>query len=83
MTTDLLPTHDTRDVPPTTSGVHSIKFSGDEIFMMGWDRENTQSISLGTDSDFSGYTSGHQIPRPLRLIPDEVPRQTSISFVYL
>ena len=38
VTTDLLPTHDTRAIPPPTGGVHSVEFSGDEIFMMGWDR---------------------------------------------
>ena len=83
MTTDPLPTHDARAVPPPTSGVHLIEFSRDEIFMMGWDREAPQLINLYTDLDFSGYTSGQQIPRPFRLIPDEVPRQTSISPVYL
>ena len=35
--TDSLPTHDTRVVPPPIGDVHSIEFSGDEIFMMGWD----------------------------------------------
>ena len=39
MTTDPLPTHDARAVPPPMSGVHSVEFSGDEIFMMGCDRE--------------------------------------------
>ena len=39
MTTDLLPTHDARVIPPPTSGVHSVEFSGYEIFMMGWDGE--------------------------------------------
>ena len=37
VTTDPLPSHDARGVPPPTSGVHSVEFSGDEIFMMGWD----------------------------------------------
>ena len=36
-TIDSLPTHDTRAVPPPKGGIHSLKFSGDEIFMMGWD----------------------------------------------
>ena len=83
MTTDPLPTHDDRAVPPPTSGVHSVKFSGDEIFMMGWDGEAPQPINLYTDSDFSGYTYGQQIPKSFRLIPDKVPRYTSISPVYL
>ena len=51
--------------------------------MMRWDGEAPQPISLYTDSDFSGYTSGQQIPRPFRLIPYEVPRHSSISPVYL
>ena len=83
VTTDLLPTHDTGVVPPPKGGVHSVEFSGDEIFMMGWDREASQSISLYTNPYFSGYTSSQQIPRPFRLIPDDVPRQTSVSPVYL
>ena len=58
MTTDSLPTHDSRAVPPPTGGAHSVEFSGDEIFMMGWDGEAPQSISLYTNSYFSGYTSG-------------------------
>ena len=58
MTTDSLPTHDSRAVPPPTGGAHSVQFSGDEIFMMGWDGEAPQSISLYTNSYFSGYTSG-------------------------
>ena len=37
VTIDPLPTHDARAVPPPMSGVHSIEFSGDKIFMMGWD----------------------------------------------
>ena len=83
MTTDPLPTHDARFIPPPTSGVHSVEFSRDEIFVMGWDGEDPQLTSLYTNSDFSGYTSGQQIPRPFRLIPNVVPRQTSISPVYL
>ena len=39
VTIDPLPTHDTRAVPPPMSGVHSVEFSGDDIFMMGWDGE--------------------------------------------
>ena len=34
VTTDPLPTHDTRVVPPPPGGIHSIEFLGDEIFMM-------------------------------------------------
>ena len=83
VTTDPLPTYDARVVPPPTSGVHLIECLGDEIFMMGWDREAPQPISLYTDSVFSGYTSGQQIPRSFRLILDEVLRHTSISPVYL
>ena len=83
VTTNPLPTHDARVVPPPTSGVHSIEFSGDKIFMMGWDGEAPQSISLYTNSYLSGYTSSQQIPRPFRLIPNEVPKHTSISPVYL
>ena len=58
VTTDPLPTHDTRAVPPFPSCIHSIEFLGDEIFMMGWDVEASQLICLYTDSDFSGYTHG-------------------------
>ena len=57
VTTDPLPTHDTKVVPPPTGGVNSIEFSGNEIFMMGWDGEAPQPISLYTDSNFSGHTS--------------------------
>ena len=58
VTTDPLPTHDARTVPPPSGGIHSIEFLGDEIFMMGWDGEDPQPISLYADSDLSGYTHG-------------------------
>ena len=35
VTTDSLPTQDTRAIPPPPGGIHSIEFLGDEIFMMG------------------------------------------------
>ena len=83
VTTDPLPTHDTRAVPPPPGGVHLIEYSGDEIFMMGWDGEAPQPISLYANSEFSVYTQGQQVSSPFRLTPDDVPRQTEISPVYL
>ena len=74
MTTNPLPTHDTRVVPSPLGGIHAIEFLGDEIFMMGWDGEAPHPIRLYADSDFSGYTHGQQASRPFRLIPDNVPR---------
>ena len=56
VTTDSLPTHNTRAVPPPLGGIHSIEFLGDEIFMMGLDGEAPQPICLYADSGFSGYT---------------------------
>ena len=50
-TTDPLPNHDTRAVPPSPGGVHLIEHSGDEIFIMGWDgmeRLLSQSICMQT-----------------------------------
>ena len=83
MTTDSLPTHDTRVVPSPLGSIHSIKFLRDEIFMMGWDGEATQLICLYADSDFSRYTHGQQVSRPFRLILDDGPRKTTVSPVYL
>ena len=83
VTTDPLPTHDTRVVPPPPGGIHSIEFFKDEIFMMGWDGEAPQPIYMYADSGFSGYTHGQQVSKPFRLISDDVPRQTAISPVYL
>ena len=83
MTTDLLPTNDTRVVPPPPGGIHSIEFLGDEIFMMGWDGEAPQPIYLYANSGFSGYTHGQQVSRPFRMILDDVPRQITVSPVYL
>ena len=74
VTTDPLPTHDTRAVPPPPGGVHLIEYLGDEIFMMGWEGEAPQPISLSTDSKFCGYTQGQQVSKPFRLIPDDVPQ---------
>ena len=83
VTTGPLPTHDTRAVPPPPGGVHLIEYSGDEIFMMGWDGEAPQLISLYANSEFSVYTQGQQVSSPFRLTPDDVPRQIAISPVYL
>ena len=58
VTTDPLSTYDTRVVPSPPGGIHSIEFLGDEIFMMGWDGEDSQPICLYGDSGFSGYTHG-------------------------
>ena len=38
-TIDPLPTHNTRVIPLPPGSVHSVEFSGNEIFMMGWDGE--------------------------------------------
>ena len=83
VTTDPLLAHDTRAIPPPLGGAHLIEFSGDEIFMMGWDREAPQPINLYTDLDFSGYIHGQRTPRLFRLIPDEILGQTSFPLVYL
>ncbi|KAL6310816.1 hypothetical protein AAG906_017552 [Vitis piasezkii] len=45
--TDPLPTHDTRAVPPPPEGVHLIEFAKDEIFMM--DNEIPRPFSLTPD----------------------------------
>ena len=74
MTTYPFPTHDIRVVPPPLGGVHLIEFVGNEIFMMGWDGEGPQSISLYEDSDFIGYTSDQYTPRPFILTPDRTPK---------
>ena len=50
---------------------------------MGWDGEAPQPIYLYKDSNFSRYTHGQQVSRPFRLIVDDVPRQTTVSPVYL
>ena len=83
MTIDPLPTQDTRVVPPPPGGIHLIEHIEGDVFMMGWDGEALQLISLYKDSDFSGYTHGQQVPRPFRLAPDEIPRQPVVSPVYL
>ena len=62
MTTNPLPTHDTRVVPPPPGGVHLVKFSGDKIFIMGRDGEALQSISLYTilvDTPLASRSLGH------------------------
>ena len=50
MTTDPLPTHDTRVVPPPLGGIDLINHTEGEVFMMGWDGEAPQPISLYEDS---------------------------------
>ena len=57
MTTDPLPTHDTRAIPPSLGGIHLIENIEGEIFMMGWDGEAPQPINIYEHSDFVGYTS--------------------------
>ena len=79
VTTDPLPTHDTRAVPPPPGGVHLIEYSGDEIFMMGWDGEAPHPISLYEESDFVGYTSNQWTPRPFLLTPDRTYKPPLVS----
>ena len=57
VTTNPLPTHDTRVIPPLPGGIHLIEHTEGDVFMMGWDGEVPQPISLYEDSDFIGYTS--------------------------
>ena len=83
VTIDPLPTHDTRAVPSPPKEGHLIAFSGDEIFMMGWDGEAPQPISLYEKSDFVGYIPSQQIPRPFSLTPDETYEPPPVSLVYL
>ena len=40
-----------------------------------------QSVCMQTQN--LGYTQGQQVSRPFRLIPDDVPRQTIVSPIYL
>ena len=79
VTTDSLPTHDTRAVPPPPGGVHLIEYSGDEIFMMGWDGEAPQPICLYEESGFVGYTSNQWTPRPFLLTPDRTYKPPLVS----
>ena len=81
--TDPLPTHDTREVPPPPGGVHLIEFAREEIFMMGWDGEAPQLISLYEESDVVGYIPRQQISRPFSLTPDKVYEWPPVSPVYL
>ena len=60
-----------------------IAFSGDEIFMMGWDGEASQPISLYEESNFVGYIPRQQIPRPFSLTPDKIYGPPLVSPVYL
>ena len=83
MTTDPLPTHDTITIPPPPGVIHLIEHTEGDVFMMGWDGEAPQPISLYEDSDFSGYTHGQQVPRSFRLTLDEIPRWPVVSPVYL
>ena len=51
VTTDPLPTHDTKAIPPPPGGIHSIEFLGDEIFMMGgMERLFSQSVCMQTQT---------------------------------
>ena len=60
-----------------------IEFAGDEIFMIGWDGEAPQLISLYEESDFVGYIPRQQIPRPFSLTPDKIYGPPPVSLVYL
>ena len=50
---------------------------------MGWDGEAPQLISFFEDSNFIGYTSDHQVPKPFRLTPDRTPRRPLVPPGYL
>ena len=82
MTTDTLPTHDTRVVPSLPGGIHFIEYIDSEIFMMDWDGEAPQTISLYEESNFVGYTSNQRILRPFMLTPYRTYRPPLVSLVY-
>ena len=82
MTTDPLPTHDTIVVCSPMRGIHFIEYVDSEIFMMGWDREAPQPISLYEELDFIEYTSDQKILRPFMLTQNKTYRPPLISPVY-
>ena len=82
MTTDPLPTHDTRAVPSPPRGVHFIEYADSKIFMMGWEGEASQSISLYEELDFIGYISDQRIPWLFMLTLDKTYRPPLVSLVY-
>ena len=73
MTTNPLPTHDTGVLLPPLRGIHLIEHIEGDVFMMGWDGEAPQPISLYEDLDLSGYTHQQQVSRLFRLAPYEIP----------
>ena len=82
MTTDSLPIHDTSDVPPSPGGIHLIEHTEGEIFMMGWDGDTPQPISMYEGLNLNGYTPRQQIPRPFRLALNQIPQQPLVVPVY-
>ena len=83
MTTNPLPTHDTRVVPPPLGEIHLIEHTEGDVFMMGWDGEAPQPISFYKDSNFIRYTLDQQVPGPFRLAPNKTPRRPSAPPGYL
>ena len=79
ITTNPLPTHDTTAVPPPLGEIHFIEHADSEIFMMGWDGEAPQPISLYEESDFVGYTSNQWTPRPFLLTLDRTYKPPLVS----
>ena len=82
MTADPLPTYDTRVIPSPLGGIHFTKYADSEIFMMGWDGEAPQSISLYEESNFVGYTSNQRIPKPFMLTSDKTYMPPLVSPIY-
>ena len=77
ITTNPLPTHDTRAVPPPLGEIHFIEHADSEIFMMGWDGEAPQPISLYEES--YRLTSNQWTPRPFLLTPNRTYKPPLVS----
>ena len=79
VTTNPLPAHTTRAVPPPVDGMHSIDFAelDDHIHMLSWDKSEPQPVVLDKIYEIGKVTLGPQMSTPFRPILEVALVQTA------
>ena len=72
VTTNPLPAHTTRAVPPPADGIHFLEFSNhdDFIHMLSWDDTNPEPIISYGIYEMDRATLGPRVPVSFELVPE-------------
>ena len=80
VTTNPLPAHTTRVVPPPADGIHFLEFSDhdDYIHILSWDDTEPEPIMLDGIYEMDGATLGPRVPVSFGLVTEAASEQTAI-----